>query len=456
MAKPNVIWIFGDQHRAQALGFKGDPNVSTPHIDNLEATGVDFENAISGFPLCCPFRGSLLSGRYPHKCVPGHEYQLPPEQKTIAHVFNENDYDTAYFGKWHLDGFHECNMANNNYNDELHKGRAAMHIVPPERRGGFKKWMGYENNNSPWDCWVHGDIGTGEKHYKLPGYETDALTDLLIDYLREKKIGNDQDPFFAVLSVQPPHNPYIAPVEFREKHKVSNVILRDNVPQVKHVLDQAKKELAGYYAQIENLDTNVGRIMQALEETGLAENTHIVFFSDHGDMHGSHGQFRKMTAYEEAIKIPFIIGGEKIRYNGRLEQNTDAPLNHVDIAPTTLGLCDIDVPEWMEGTDYSHYRLRGRNRVEEPDSAYLQSVIPTGHGGSVNRPWRGILTRDGWKYVCFENTPWLMFNLKEDPYEQVNLVHDNVYTKKRKELHKRLEKWIMDTEDSFNLPKHIG
>ena len=161
--KQNVIWIFGDQHRGQALSIMGDPNVNTPNIDILATDGVIFTQARSGFPLCCPFRGSLLTSKYPHKCVPGHEYPLDSNQPTIANVFNENGYDTAYFGKWHLDGYKE------------EKGRAAKHIIPPERRGGFKKWLGYENNNSQWDSWVHGKIDEEETFYRLPGYETDLF-----------------------------------------------------------------------------------------------------------------------------------------------------------------------------------------------------------------------------------------------------------------------------------------
>ena len=103
-AKPNVIWVFGDQHRMQALGCNGDPNARTPNIDTLASDGVSFTNAVSGFPLCCPFRGSLLTSRYPHKCVPGHEYPLPDGQKTIAHAFNDAGYRTAWFGKWHVFG----------------------------------------------------------------------------------------------------------------------------------------------------------------------------------------------------------------------------------------------------------------------------------------------------------------------------------------------------------------
>ena len=98
-ARPNILWIFGDQFRAQALPLNGDPNSRAPNLSRAEVNGVTFTNHVSGFPLCCPFRGSLLASRYPHHCVPGHEYPLPAGQRTIADVFNENGYHTAYFGK---------------------------------------------------------------------------------------------------------------------------------------------------------------------------------------------------------------------------------------------------------------------------------------------------------------------------------------------------------------------
>jgi len=103
----------------------------------------------------------------------------------------------------------------------------------------------------------------------------------------------------------------------------------------------------------------------------------------------------------------------------------------------------------MEGFDYSSRRLAWRPAGSEPDSAFLQSVIPTGHGNSVDRPWRGIVTTDGWKYVCFENVPWLMFNLNDDPYEWVNLAHNSQYREHRKRLNDRLRQWIADTGDCF-------
>ncbi|MBW3625759.1 MAG: sulfatase, partial [Armatimonadetes bacterium] len=298
--RPNVIWIFGDQHRAQALGCNGDPNLHTPNIDRLAAEGVNFTAAVAGTPLCCPCRGSLLTGRYPHHAVPGHEYPLPDGMPTLAQPFKEAGYRTAYFGKWHLDGFKE------------RQHRAAMHIVPPERRGGFETWVGYENNNSQFDCWVHGGEGESAFHERLPGYETDALTDLFIAYIKERgeeAARGEGRPFFAALSVQPPHDPYVVPAEWMARHTPPGVILRPNVPNIERVVGQARRELAGYYAMIENLDWNLGRIRAALDAAGLGFNTHIVFFSDHGDMHGSQGQFRKTAPWEEAIRVPFIIGG---------------------------------------------------------------------------------------------------------------------------------------------------
>ena len=436
--RPNIIWVFGDQHRGQALGCMGDPNACTPNIDRLATEGFTSTAAVSGFPLCCPYRGSLLTGRYPHLVVPGHERRLPPDQPTIAHVFHENGYDTAYYGKWHLDGFEERN------------GRAAMHIVPPERRGGFDTWVGFENNNTQWDSWVHGGEGESAFHTRLPGYETDALTDLFIEYIK-RRMSNER-PFFAALSVQPPHNPYVAPPEWMGRHTPGRVELRPNVPPVARIQAQARRDLAGYYAQIENLDWNLGRILQALDASGLQQNTHVLFFSDHGDMHGSHGQFKKLTPWEESIRVPFIIGGHVPQYVNR--SGTDSlPVNHVDIAPTTLGLCGIAVPDWMQGFDYSARRLRGRNSTTEPDSAYLQAVIPTGHGDSLDRPWRGLVTRDGWKYVVLEGQPYQLFNLNEDPYELANHALNPAYRGERARLQARLLAWINDTGDQFTLPE---
>ena len=442
--RPNVLWILGDQFRAQALASNGDPNARTPNLDRAAINGVTFTNHISGFPLCCPFRGSMLTSRYPHHCVPGHEYPLPEGQKTIADVFNSNGYLTAYFGKWHLGGFHEKD------------GRAAFFITDPARRGGFQTWTGYENNNSQWDCWVHGGAGSSAFHYRLPGYETDELTNLLIRYLTdraaERTNGATAKPFFAVMSVQPPHDPYVAPERFMANYNPQRIELRPDVAHAAGMERQVRRDLAGYYAMIENLDWNYGRVVRALEQTGLLPDTHIFFFADHGDMHGSHGMLRKICPFEESIRTPYIISGGQPRYQPWTTGRLPVVSNHVDIAPTTLGLCGISKPEWMEGTDLSHHRIHKPAAGAEPDSAFLQCVIPPDQLDTPNTPYRGLVTREGWKYVCFENRSWLQFNLNEDPYEEINLAQLNRYRPERNQLIARLKQWVADTGDRFAIP----
>lgn len=438
MAK-NLIWFVVDQMRAQAMSAHGDPNVRTPNLDAMRSYGVDFVHAVSGAPLCCPFRGSMLTGRYPHRCVPGHEYPLPPDMPTVAHAFADHGYRTGYFGKWHLDGFHERD------------GRAAFHTVPRERRGGYHTWIGYENNNSQFDCPVHGHDESGEiGRYRLPGYETDALVDLALGHLARWRADDPARPFFAVVSVQPPHDPYTAPAADMARHNPASLALRPNVPAVAAVERAARNDLAGYYAMIENIDANVGRLAGALERLDLADDTEVLFFSDHGDMHGSHGYFRKLLPFEESIRIPCLLFGRRTRYGHACGERPHL-VNHVDLAPTSLGLCGIPVPEGMEGYDYSPLR-RGEALADAPDSAYLQCVVSTGHECAPNYPWRGVVTDDGWKYACAETHEMACFDLNADPYEQVNLVYANHRRERRGTLNRLLREWVAKTGDAFAVP----
>ncbi len=440
LPRQNVIWIIADQLRAQALSCSFDPNVRTPNIDNLALNGVTFNHAVSSYPLCCPFRATMLSGLDSQQCMPGHQYRSPDGFKTVADVFNENGYDTAYFGKWHIDGARD---------------NPVMHIVPRERRGGFKTWIGYENNNMQWNTYVHGHTPDGEiSQYRLQGYETDILTNLLLKYLRNKKEG----PFFAVLSVQPPHVPHPSPARNRVNYQWADIKLRDNVPRGGEREKQYKLELARYYSMIENLDENLGRVMDVLCELNLDTSTQIMFFSDHGDMMGSHGLNGKVVPYEESIRIPFIIGSAAARYFGFKSGRSDALISEYDIAATTLGLCGIRKPSWLNGYDYSHYRYVAggdclssvQRKPDEPTSMEIKAIIPR---EGCDKAWRGVVTRDGWKYVCYEGSEWMLYNLNNDPFEQINLVNSFEHKAKRHELWGILKEWLRKTDDSFILPE---
>ena len=457
---PNVLWVFGDQHRAHATSYRGDPNVFTPNIDNLAREGMRFDGAVAGAPWCTPFRAALLTGRYPHQTgAVRTPSPLPPEIPTVAHAFEGAGYHTAYVGKWHLDG-----------------GNFPTHYVPPKRRGGFRYWMGYENNNNQHECYVYGT--DSEQPQRLPGYETDALSDLLIAHLRRHvgaagngegaggltpaTAGPEYTPFFAVLSVQPPHGPNVTPTNppygARRIHPAA-IELRRNVPVTSSVERRARFDLAGYYAMIENLDYNIGRIRTALTEMGVDRDTYVVFFSDHGDMMGSHGQFGKSTPWEEAIRVPFIVhraGGDYHMRTG----SCVAPINHVDVAPTSLGLCGIAAPEGMVGYDYSAHCIRADapeyrgnpQPAAEPQSAYLQQIPPKLHARTTSQPWRGVVTRDGWKYTCTPGSDWMLFDTANDPYEQANYVFDAACQEQKERCHRLLSDWITSTGDRFPLP----
>jgi arylsulfatase A-like enzyme len=322
--------------------------------------------------------------------------------------------------------------------------------------------MGYENNNNQNECYIYGS--ESEAPLRLAGYETDALSQLFIQHLQTHVTkSDDYQPFFAVLSVQPPHDPYITPSHFaylRRQIHPAKIQFRPNVPEVAWVREKAALDLAGYYAMVENLDYNVGQIREALKQMDVDRETYIVFFSDHGDMLGSHAQWGKSAPWEESARIPFIISKVGGRDNMNIGQ-TDAVINHVDIAPTTLGLCGIPVPKQMVGHDYSGHCIRSDateykgviDHASEPDSAYLQQIPRKMHTHSVNKAWRGVVTRDGWKYVCTPGNDWLLFNTREDPYEQANYVYDVSFQDKKEACHRLLKTWIEKTDDTFSLPE---
>ncbi|MFW5738634.1 MAG: sulfatase/phosphatase domain-containing protein, partial [Spirochaetota bacterium] len=168
---------------------------------------------------------------------------------------------------------------------------------------------------------------------------------------------------------------------------------------------------------------------------------------------GSHGYRLKSSPWEESIRIPFIVSrieGHQVMPTGV----SDALVNHIDIGPTSLGLCGIEAPQWAQGYDYSAHCLKDRDvdARHEPQSAYLQQIPRKYHKHTVNRSWRGVVTRDGWKYVCTPNNDWLLHNLNEDPYEQANLCYDTVYQHEKERCHAELERLVRETGDEFELP----
>lgn len=420
--KPSLVFIFADQWRAQATGYVGNTDVKTPNLDKLAAESINFSNAVSGCPVCSPYRASLMTGRYPlTHGIFLNDVRLNTDAVSIAQAYNEAGYETVYIGKWHLDG-----------ND-----RSAF--IPKERRQGFKFWkaMGctHDYNNS----FYYGDENI---KLKWPGYDAISQTHEAQQYIREHATGK---PFALFLSWGPPHDPYhTAPQRCRDLFNAAELELRPNVPT--HLEEQARKTLAGYYAHINALDDCVGEILRTLKELELENDTVVVFTSDHGDMLFSQGEQKKQKPWDESILVPFLLRYPAVL--GKQGRTIDMPINTPDIMPTLLSLSGIEIPDTVEGTDFSNVAAG----VEKPkDNAVLISC-PSPFG-QWKRPdggkeYRGIRTQR-YTYVRDLKGLWLLYDNKQDPYQLNNLCNKPQYTKLQKKLEGILSKRLKETNDEF-------
>lgn len=410
-AKPNIVFVFADQFRRQATGFGGETNIETPHMDRLAGESVDFQNAISGTPVCCPARASLLTGQYPHHHgVIINDVSMNPEAETLGKLFSRAGYDTGYIGKWHVNA----------------NGRSSP--IPVDRQHGFRYWKALECSHD-YDK-SHYYEGSSEELKTWDGYDAIAQTADAINFIKSR----DKDkPFLLTLSWGPPHDPYeTAPRWYMDRVNEDDIKLRENVPTDKAA--EAKSLLKGYYAHILALDDCLNSLTSTLEDQGLAEDTILVFWSDHGDMLLSHNEFFKQRPWEESIRVPLLL--RYPRRFGRAGTQLPSFINTPDILPTLLGLCGLKIPECIDGTDYSNYisdfieasqSANGETEKIHPpaSSALLACHSPFGQftrdvGG---REYRGLRTAR-YTYVRDLTGPWLLYDNDADPFQLNNLAHD--------------------------------
>lgn len=243
----------------------------------------------------------------------------------------------------------------------------------------------------------------------------------------------------------PPHAPYhTAPQEYRDRFDPKKIQLRDNVPD--SLKARAQKDLAGYYAHIAAIDDMIGKIIDHLKETGQYENTLILFTSDHGDLLGSHGAYKKQQPYEESARVPLLF---RIPESFEIAPGErDALINSEDLMPTILSLCDIAIPHTVEGLDYRPY-MEGRKDMGK--ATLLTCVQPFGqwnkvqHGG---REYRALKTQR-YTYARDLQGPWLLFDNQKDPYQLNNLVGEATYADLQKELDDQLTARLRETGDEF-------
>lgn len=422
--RPSLVFLLADQWRAGALGYAGDPNVRTPNVDRLASGSVRFRNAVSVCPVCTPYRAALMTGRSP--TTTGmflNDLYLPASELCMAEIFRREGYDTAYIGKWHLDGH----------------GRSGY--IPPERRQGWDYWKAAECDHNYLRS--HYYEGRSPERRYWDGYDAFAQTADACRYLRSRRPGDR--PFLLFVSYGPPHFPHTkVPPGYERLYTPSEIRLPPNVSP--HLAEQARNEAAGYYAHCEALDRCVGEIMNALEETGRAHDTILVFTSDHGEMMGSHGcpPFTKQVPWSEAALVPLLI-----RYpaaGGAARREIRTPLNTMDILPTLLGLAGLRIPRTIQGEDLSALVREGK---ELPDRAALYMLVSPFHRQPhVDREYRAIRTATH-TYVRSLTGPWLLYDDERDPYQMRNLVAAPRYDELRAELDLRLRQELEKVGDDF-------
>ncbi len=417
MRKPNIIFVFPDQMRGEAMHCAGNKDIITPNLDKLASEGILFTNAISNTPVCVPARGTLLTGRYPlsHRAVT-NDLPLGNNQISIAEVLKIEGYETGYIGKWHLDGVPRDKFT-----------------PPGKRRFGFDYWAGWECHHRYFNGKYYRDT---PEPINIPGYEPDFQTDLAIDYIKNYK----DHPFFLFISPGPPHNPYeLVPQKYKNMYNPSELTLRPNCAEV----DRAA--MANYYAAITALDWNLGRILTTIEQLSIADDTIVIFTSDHGDMLWSQGRVRKEQPWEESIGIPFII---RWPYYIPAGIKTDALLSLVDVMPSLLSLSGAPIPDCVQGIDISSIMLGKSSHIQE--AVLLTEPIVGGEGlRNGVREWRGIRTKR-YTYARWQNGKvWVLYDNLKDPYQLNNLAVKKETKSLRGRLEDTLQSLLRKTNDEF-------
>jgi arylsulfatase A-like enzyme len=443
--RPNLVYLFADQLRYQSCGYAGDEFTKTPNIDKLASQGCNFRQAISSTPVCAPYRASLMTGKFQSSTgMVINELRLSPSHETFGTALTRANYNTGYIGKWHM-------WANQLGHHELTRNG----FVPPSpyRLGFDNFWAAYNFNHTYFNSPYFGNDTT--RHIRKK-YEPDGQTDMAIRFLEDAR--KKDQPFALFVSWGPPHDPWdrdnVKPEDlarFENVHIPRSPSYSDTPdpyadnwarigPDYGKLVDRFQHT---YYAQTSNIDWNVGRIMQTLDRLGLAENTVLVFTSDHGEMFGAHGRRAKYIFYEEAARIPFLV-----RWPGHIREKnaSDVLLGTPDIMPTLLSMLGIPVPRSVEGVDLSHHAL-GKAGTQ-PEEAHMQGMGTTA-AWTDGTEWRAMRDHEYTYAIYRRDGRQLLFNNGRDPHQMHDLAAEKSNQTVLRHYREMSQRWRKERNDTF-------
>jgi choline-sulfatase len=462
--RPNVLWICADDHAAYVCGAYGNRLVQTPNIDALAAGGMRFERAFCNSPVCTASRQSFLTGRYPRTIgVTQLATALPESETTLAELLRDAGYDTVAIGKMHFNsdlkhGF-DSHVDLPDHQKWLHdKGREP---IP----AGIETQPAWKPFRDPARIWLNSAVlPFSAVDADMPGtYFANRAAQFLTDRSAARgRQAQDEKPFFLMVSFYEPHSPFHFPINFRERHRsgdfeVPAVGPEDDwqVPAIFRDLTRLEKQgiAAAYYSATEFLDKNVGLVLEALEESGLDQETLVVYTGDHGYLLGQHGRFEKHCCYEPAIRAPLVM-----RYPGKtkLASSTTVLVEFIDIAPTILDYCGIGLPQAVQGRSLvpllAGQTDRHRQEVFIEYSENEEAAVRT-------EKWKLIYTtgkrerQDGYATgLPLPGRTIRLFDLENDPEEMTNVARRPEHAPLLAELKRALADHLRRTA---RRPEHI-
>ncbi len=416
---PNILLIMSDQHHAGVMGCAGDPIARTPNMDRLAQDGVRFTNAYCTFPLCGPSRMSFMTCRHPHEIqLWDNESQLNSDTPTFAHSFLSAGYDTVLAGRMHFVGGDQRHGYLQRIIGDVPE---SAHLAAGWKLGNVLGDLAGTSGMS-----LKGLLKSGPGRSGYQAYD-EAVTHAAVEWLQQRGQSDQETPFLLTVGYVTPHCPFVAPPEDFEAYQ--GRIACSDLPRPDehlHVTNATKRKKFGtdpeppvdaqwrtrvaYYGLCTFLDRQIGAVLLALEDAALAEDTIIVYCSDHGEMLGEHGMWWKSTFYDGASRVPLIISWPgKIKAGELRKENVSL----MDIGTTLVDLAGIDPIPGASGRSF-RCLLEGSNG--KWDNTVFAEYAERG-SGAVSR----MVRSDSWKFNYYHGLQPELFNLEEDPGETTNL-----------------------------------
>lgn len=458
--RPNVLFIISDDLN-NVLGCYGDKQIQSPNIDRLAARGVRFERAYCSFPLCGPSRNSMLTGLYPNSTGIQANAQIfrqtIPNQLSLPQAFRQQGYFAGRIGK--LYHYNVPNSVGTNGHDDPASWELELNPAGVDR---------LEEHKSIFSL-TPGQFGGTLSWYASPksdAHHTDALEADDAEWVLERCAKRPDRPFFLAVGFFRPHTPYVSPKAYFDKYQVSEMPVVQGVAEDQKdipapglgsykkeqdkLTDDLRRECRqAYYASISFMDAQVGRVVGALDRLGLADNTIIVFTSDHGYHLGEHGLWQKMSIFEESARVPLLIVAPGVKPGV-----APAPVSQVDLFPTLASLCGVKPPANLQGQDLSPL-LRDPS---QPGRNWALTQVSRGGGqgkaavttnvGAEGRFFYGYSLRTPrWRYTEWDEGKRgrELYDHESDPRELTNLADNPAHASTVSELSTQLAAAVKTT-----------